>query len=373
MAAENKRDYYEVLGVGKTASDEEIKKAYRTMAKKTHPDANPGDSGAEARFKEVNEAYAVLSDKEKRARYDSYGHAGVDPSYGAGQQGGGGGGFGGGGFGGFGDFGDIFESFFGGGGQSARQQNGPQRGSDLQLQLTLTFEEAALGCRKEISYQRVTSCDECGGTGAAQGSTPTTCANCGGRGTVRATQQTPFGVVQTQKACPKCGGKGKIIEKPCSKCGGQGRVRVNEKFEINIPAGVDNGSIVTARGKGNAGANGGSVGNLQLVIDVRPHSVFEREGNDLWQNCTISFVQAALGDTVLISTLEGNVNLKIPEGTQYGQTMRIRDKGVADPNGRGKGDMYVRILVDVPKKLTEKQKKILRDFDENYAAKKGKK
>lgn len=370
VAAENKRDYYEVLGVNKTASDEEIKKAFRVMAKKTHPDANPDDPTAEARFKEVNEAYAVLSDKEKRARYDSYGHAGVDPNFGAG-QGGYGGGFGG--FGGFGDFGDIFESFFGGG--QTRQSNGPQRGSDLQYQLTLTFEEAALGCRKEISYQRVQACPDCGGSGAEKGTSPKTCPNCGGRGTVRATQQTPFGVVQTQRACPKCGGSGRIIEKPCSHCGGQGRVRVSEKFEINIPAGVDEGSVVTARGKGNAGANGGPTGNLQLVISVRPHPVFERRGNNLWQDCTVSIVQAALGDNVLISTLEGDINLKIPEGTQYGQTLRIRDKGVVDPNGRGKGDMYVRILVEIPKKLTEKQKNILREFDENYTEtpKKGRK
>ncbi|MBQ3140933.1 MAG: molecular chaperone DnaJ, partial [Clostridia bacterium] len=287
--------------------------------------------------------------------------------FGAGQQGGYGygGGFGGG-FGGFGDFGDIFESFFGGG-QSARQSTGPQRGSDIQLEITLTFEEAALGCRKEVSYQRIQSCPECSGSGAEKGTSPTTCPQCGGRGTVRATQQTPFGVVQTQKACPKCGGTGKIIEKPCGKCNGQGRIRMSEKFEINIPAGVDDGSIVTARGRGNAGPNGGPTGNLQLIISVRPHPVFERRGNDLWQNCNISIVQAALGDTVLIKTLEGDVNLKIPEGTQYGQTMRIRDKGVVDPNGRGKGDMYVRVVVEIPKKLSEKQKKILREFDENYA------
>ena len=361
----DKRDFYQVLGVQKGASDEDIKKAYRTAAKKFHPDLNPNDSSAEGKFKEINEAYEVLSDKDKRARYDQYGHAGVDPNYGAGQGGGYNPFSGGGAAGGFnGDLGDIFESFFGGfGGGSRRTQNGPMRGSDIEAHVMLAFEEAAAGCNKAVEYSKVEACDQCGGTGAAAGTAPKTCNQCGGRGQVRVTQQTPFGVVQTAKVCPTCGGTGKVVEKPCAKCGGQGRVRRTHKISVDIPAGVDNGSVVTVRGQGNAGANSGPTGDLLIVISVRPHPLFERDGNDLWEELTITFAQAALGDEVMVPTLDGKISLKIPAGTQFGHTFRVKDKGIPDVHGRGKGSLFIKVNIDVPTKLTAQQQDLLRQFN----------
>lgn len=358
----DKKDFYDVLGVPKGATDDEIKKAYRSGAKKYHPDLNPGDAAAEAKFKEINEAYEVLSDSEKKARYDQYGHAGVDPNYGAGQ-----GGYNPFSGGGFGDFGDIFESFFGGfggGQQTRRSANAPQKGSDLQMNLMLSFEEAAKGCRKTVEFSRVETCDRCGGSGADTGSSAKTCPDCGGSGQVRVTQQTPFGVVQSSKVCPKCSGKGKIIEKPCPKCNAQGRVRKNTTLEVDIPAGVDNGSIVTLRGQGNAGANGGQSGNFQVVIAVRPHPFFERDGNDIWYEQNLNIIEASLGTEVEVPTLDGKIKLKVPEGAQYGDVHRIKDKGIPDVHGRGKGHLYVRIIVEVPQKLSERQKEILREFGE---------
>lgn len=359
----DKRDYYEVLGVDRSASEDEIKKAYRKLAKQHHPDMNPDNKASEAKFKEVGEAYEVLSDATKKSRYDQFGHAGVDPSYGAGSPGGPGGG-GGAGFGDFGDLGDIFESFFGGfGGRQSARSNGPQRGQDIQINLMLSFEEAAKGCKKPLEYQRVENCAECGGSGAAKGTSSRTCPDCKGAGQVRVTQQTPFGVVQTSRACSRCGGKGQIIEQPCATCSGAGRVRRNHRVEVEIPAGVDTGQVVTMRNEGNAGAQGGPAGGLNIVLEVRPHPIFDREGSDLWCEIPITFVQAALGSEVTIPTLDSKVSLKIPEGTQQGDVFRVKEKGIAHLRSKGFGDLYVKVIVEIPKKLTEKQKEALRQFD----------
>ena len=362
--AQEKRDYYEVLGVSKGASDAEIKKAYRKLAMKYHPDYNPGDKDAEAKFKEINEANEVLSDPKKRQLYDQYGFAGVDPTYAA-QNGGGPGGFSG--FGGDGvDLGDIFGDIFGGGfggGRSSRR-NAPQRGESIRQTVILSFEEAAFGCEKEITVERIESCDDCGGTGAAKGTTAETCPNCRGTGVVTQTQRTPLGMFQTQGACPNCRGTGKIIKKPCPKCGGQGRVRKTRKFKVNIPAGIDDGQSIQQRGQGNAGVNGGPAGDLFVTVAIRPHPIFTRNGSDVHVDIPISFAQAALGDTLQVPTIDGRIEYKIPEGTQTGTTFRMRGKGIQNVNGRGRGDQYVRVNIEVPKNLSEKQKKLLREFEE---------
>ena len=362
---EQKRDYYEVLGVSKGATDEEIKKAYRKKAKQYHPDLNPGDKTAEAKFKEANEAYEVLSDKDKRARYDQFGHAGVDPNFGAGGPGGGFGGFGGFDMGDI-DLGDIFGSFFGGGfgGGSSRARSGPMKGDTLRASVSISFEEAAFGCEKEITVERIESCDDCGGTGAAKGTTAETCPNCRGTGVVTQTQRTPLGMFQTQGACPNCRGTGKIIKKPCPKCGGQGRVRKTRKFKVNIPAGIDDGQSIQQRGQGNAGVNGGPAGDLFVTVAIRPHPIFTRNGPDVHVDIPISFAQAALGDTLQVPTIDGRIEYKIPEGTQTGTTFRMRGKGIQNVNGRGRGDQYVRVNIEVPKNLSDKQKKLLREFEE---------
>ncbi len=358
-----KRDYYEVLGVSKNASVDEIKKAYRALAKKYHPDLNPGDKTAEEKFKEINEAYEVLSDSDKKAKYDRFGHAGVDPSYGAGQ---------GGGFGGMNmdfDLGDIFSSFFGGGfgGSSQRSNpNAPQRGSDIQAGVTISFEEAAKGCKRTIEIPRIEVCDECSGTGAARGTSTQTCPECGGRGQVSTQQRTPFGVIQTAKACPRCGGKGTIIPTPCSKCKGNGRIRRNVKIEVNIPAGIDDRQIFNVRGQGNKGVNGGPAGDLRVGVNVRPHPFFERDGYNVWCDVTVSFAQAALGDELQVPTLDGKVKYSIPAGTQPGDVFKLRDKGIPNVNGRGRGDQLVRIVVDVPKNLTPRQKELIRELGKEF-------
>ena len=355
--AENKRDYYEVLGVSKSASDDEIKKAYRQMAKKYHPDLNPGDKQADARFKEVNEAYEVLSDSQKKARYDQYGHAGVDPNFGAG------------GYQGYGfdnidiDLGDLFSSFFGGGGRR-QHPNAPRRGSDLSAQVILSFEEAARGCQKQVNVHMVTACGECGGSGAAKGTSPKTCPTCNGTGQMRQQQRTPFGVVQTQTTCSRCRGRGTVIETPCRACDGTGQVRKPATVGINIPAGIDDGQVISIRGKGNAGANGGPAGDLQVSVTVRPHPLFEREGFDVWYELPLTFAQAALGAEVSIPTLDGNVNYTVKEGTQPGDVFHLKGKGIPYINGRGRGDQNVRVTVEVPQKLSAEQKKLLRDFEE---------
>ncbi|MDD3693299.1 MAG: molecular chaperone DnaJ [Oscillospiraceae bacterium] len=354
--AENKRDYYEVLGLQKSASEDEIKKAYRKMAKKYHPDLNPGDKQAEARFKEVNEAYEVLSDAQKKARYDQYGHAGVDPNFGAG-------GYQGYGFDDFDfDLGDIFSSFFGGG--RRQNPNAPRRGSDISSSVVISFEEAAKGCKKQIDISVIAPCGECQGSGAAKGSSPTTCPVCRGSGQERRQQRTPFGVVQTQTVCSRCRGKGKIINNPCNVCGGSGQVRRAQKIGINIPAGIDDGQIISIRGKGNSGANGGPPGDLQVAVSVRPHPIFERDGYDVWYELPLTFAQAALGTEVEVPTLDGKITHTIHEGTQPGEVFRIKGKGIPNVNGRGRGDQIIRVTVEVPQKLNATQKKLLKEFDE---------
>ena len=359
--AENKRDYYEVLGVQKGANDTEIKKAYRKLAKENHPDLNPGDKEAEARFKEINEAYEILSDSDKRARYDQFGFAGVDPNYAA--QNGGYGGFDGG-FD-FGDLGDIFGSFFGGGfGGGTRTRNGPQRGESLRMALTITFEEAAFGCEKEVSLERVEQCETCKGTGAAPGTSPETCSNCGGTGTVQQRRQTPMGVFATTSPCPRCGGKGKIVANPCKDCGGSGQVRKRKTVKVSIPAGIDNGQIISLRGQGNAGKNGGPAGDLQIVVTVQPHQLFRRDGSDVYCDAPITFTQAVLGGELEIPTIDGKVKYDIPEGTQTGTTFRLRGKGIPNVNGRGRGDQFVTVHIETPRNLNREQKEALRKFSE---------
>ena len=371
--AENKRDYYEVLGVSKSSTDAEIKKAYRKLAKENHPDLNPGDKEAEARFKEINEAYEVLSDKDKKARYDQFGFAGVDPSYG------GGGGYGGGFEGGFdfGDLGDIFGSFFGGGfGGGARTRNGPQRGESLRMGVTVSFEEAAFGCEREVTVERVEQCGTCKGTGAAPGTSPETCTACGGTGTVQQRRQTPMGVFATTGPCPKCGGKGKIVASPCKDCGGSGQVRKKKTIKISVPAGIDDGQIISLRGQGNAGKNGGPAGDLQIVVTVRPHQLFRREGTDVFCDAPITFTQAVLGGELEIPTIDGKVKYDIPEGTQTGSTFRLRGKGIPSVNGRGRGDQYVTVYIETPRNLNREQKEALKKFsatlkESNYKERKG--
>lgn len=373
--AEEKRDYYEVLGVDKSVSDDELKKAYRKMAKKYHPDLNPGDKQAEQKFKEVNEAYEVLSDKEKRARYDQFGHAGVDPNFGAG---GAGGAYGGGFTGDFGDLGDIFSSFFGGGfgtGGRRANPNAPRRGNDTAAAVNLSFEEAAKGCRKTVKVTKIDNCKECGGSGAEKGSTPKTCPVCHGTGQVSATQRTPFGVMQTQKVCDNCHGRGKIIDKPCHTCAGKGRIRHTVEQTVDIPAGIDDGQVINLRGGGDAGANGGPAGDLRINVNVRPHPIFERNGYDVYCEIPITFAQAALGDEIVVPTLDGKVKFTIHEGTQPGDEFKLRGKGIQRLNYAGKGDEYVKITVEVPRDLSKAQKDKLREFDsvtneKNYKKKK---
>lgn len=359
MASE-KRDYYEVLGVKKDATADEIKKAYRKLAKENHPDLHPGDKACEERFKEVNEAYEVLSDEEKRKKYDQFGHAAFDPNAGYGA-----GGFGG--FGDFGDLGDIFGSFgdifgFGGGGAQRSNPNAPRKGDNIRSSVSISFEEAAFGCEKEITIGRVEQCPDCKGTGCQPGTTPEVCPDCKGTGTVRTTQRTPFGMVQSTGACPKCKGTGKIIHQPCKTCRGMGMIRRQHKVKVTIPAGIDDGQAISQRGKGNAGANGGPAGDLLVSVIVRPHARFERDGNSVLLQQPISFAQAALGAEIEVPTLDGNVKMTVPEGTQPGATFRLRGKGIPYLRGSGRGDQFVTVDVVVPKNLTGSQKELLRQY-----------
>ncbi len=366
--AEEKRDYYEVLGLSKGASDEEIKKAFRKMAKQYHPDLHPGDKEAEKKFKEINEAYGVLSDADKKSKYDRFGHAGVDPSYGAGQ----GGGFGGG-FGGFGDvdLGDIFGSFFGGGmgGSSSRRANAPQRGSDRDASVKITFEEAAFGCKKDISFTRIEKCEDCNGSGAAKGTSPETCSNCNGTGSVRTQQRTPFGVFQSQHACDKCGGKGKVVKTPCQNCNGNGFIRKQKKLTVTIPAGVDDGQTVVLTGQGDAGRNGGQSGDVLVEISVKNHSIFQREGRNIYCDVPITFSEATLGATIDVPTLEGDVKYDIPEGTQSGTIFTLKNKGITEIHGARRGNLVFRVVVEVPKNLNSKQKELLKAFADSCGEK----
>ncbi|MBQ7504538.1 MAG: molecular chaperone DnaJ [Ruminococcus sp.] len=365
----DKRDYYEVLGVSKGSSDDEIKKAYRTAAKKYHPDLHPGDKEAEQKFKEVNEAYEVLSDSEKRARYDQFGHAGVDPNFNAG---------GGSPFGQDVDLGDIFNSFFGGfGGFGGRRSNpnAPRRGNDVETQLTITFEEAAKGCKKTVTYSNVVTCDDCHGTGAQKGTQAKTCTACGGTGRVTVSQRSPFGVVQTQRSCDACRGRGKIIDTPCRSCNGNGRKRVNKKVEITIPAGIDNDQMLNIGGHGNSGINGGAAGDLHVYIRVRNHTIFERRGDDVWCEMPITVAQAMLGAEVTVPTLDGKVKYTVHEGTQQGDVFKLKGKGIPHIHGRGRGDQYVKMNIEIPKSLNSKQKEAVKNLDsllgdKNYAKQK---
>ncbi len=353
-----KRDYYEVLGVSKGASEDELKKAYRKLAKENHPDLHPGDKECEARFKEINEAYEVLSDSDKRAKYDQFGHAAFDPN-----QGFGGGGFGGfEGFGGFGDiFGDIFSGFggFGGGG---RNPNAPRKGDNLRATVNIKFEEAAFGVKKEVFVAKVEQCSDCKGTGCAEGTTAEVCPDCKGTGSVKTTQRTPFGMVQSTGQCPKCKGRGKIIHTPCKSCRGVGSVRRQHKVTVSVPAGIDDGQTISLRGQGNAGINGGPAGDLLITVLVQPHARFERDGASILLEQEVSFAQAALGSEIEVPTLDGKVKLNIPEGTQPGSVFRLKGKGVPYLRANGRGDQFVTVKVAVPKNMSSAQKEALRQY-----------
>ena len=352
-----KRDYYEVLGLDKGADEQAIKKAYRKLAMKYHPDRNAGDKESEEKFKELNEAYEVLSDSNKKARYDQFGHAGVG---GNGQ-----GGFEGhAGFGGFDDiFGDIFD-MFGGGFSNGRKKSGPQKGADLKYELGINFEEAAFGVEKEINISRHEKCGVCQGTGAKPGKSSKTCSKCNGSGEVRYAQRTPLGQFVNVKTCDVCHGEGTVIEDPCGECKGSGKVKKNKKIEIKIPAGVDTGSVIPLRGEGEPGAKGGPAGDLYIVLRVKSHEIFQRDGNDIICEIPITFVQAALGDELVVPSLDGRIKYKIPEGTQSGTVFRIKAKGIPNLRGYGRGDLYVKVVVEIPKRLNEKQKDILKKFEE---------
>ena len=366
-----KKDYYEVLGVDKGADEAALKKAYRSLAKKYHPDMNPDNKEAEQKFKEVNEAYAVLSDSEKRAQYDQYGHAAFE----------GGAGGAGGGFGGFGDFGDIFSSFFGGGfggfGGGSTQRNGPTRGDDIGARISVSFEEAAFGVKREISYNRICRCPDCSGSGAAKGSKPETCTKCRGTGRMRVMQRLGGMQFQSEAPCDACHGSGKIIKNPCSNCRGTGLIRVNKTLEVSVPAGIDDGERIALRGQGNDGKNGGPAGDLILQVMVKPHAIFEREGYHIYCEVPIPVTDAILGAEIEIPTLKEKMKYTIPEGTQPGTEFVVRGQGiphVGNPNRRG--DLVFRVNVEIPKGLTEEQKAQVRTFagnckESNYGKKSG--
>ena len=362
--AENKRDYYEVLGVSKDASEDDIKRAYRQLAKKYHPDLHPGDAEAEKCFKEVNEANAVLSDPDKRAKYDRYGHAAFDPTAGGGS------GFGG--FGGFStddfDLGDIFSSIFGGGGRgsSGSSRNRPVDGDDVGARIQISFDEAVFGCKKEVSFARIENCPDCGGSGAESGTKPETCSECRGTGSVTVRQQTMLGYMQTQRACSACRGRGKIIKNPCPGCNGKGRIKINKRLDVNIPEGIDDGQNIVLRGQGCVGINGGMPGDLIIEVRVKKDKLFEREGNNIFCEVPISFAEAALGAEVDVPMLGGKTDKhRIPEGTQSGTVFTLKGKGIPDINTKRRGDLIITVAVETPKNLTTKQKELLRAFSDS--------
>ena len=365
--AENKRDYYEVLGISKSANEDEIKKAYRSLAKKYHPDMNPGDAEAEVKFKEVNEAYAVLSDSEKRSKYDRFGHDAFDPSSG--------GGFGG--FGGFGgadfDFGDIFSSFFGGGGGSSRSRaNMPVEGDDVATRVTVSFEEAAFGCKKEVNFARIENCPDCHGSGAANESDIEKCSECRGSGRITVRQQTMLGYMQTQRSCPSCNGRGKIIKNPCKNCNGKGRIKINKKLEVNIPSGIDDRQNIILRNQGSAGINGGPNGDLIIEVRVKEDKFFERDGNNIFCEIPISFAEATLGAEIDVPVLGGGTEkYKIPDGTQSGTTFTLKNRGIPDINTKRKGDLIIKVAVETPKNLNSKQKELLIAFADSLGENNG--
>ncbi len=347
----SKRDYYEVLGIQKHADDKEIKNTYRKLARKYHPDVNPGDTSAEVKFKEIQEAYEILSNKSKRDIYDRFGHAGVDETYSTGQEGG------------FGDFGggmdDIFDMFFGGGGQSRRRSAGVERGADIRYDMEITLEQSASGLEKEISLNRKERCDECGGSGAEPGTEPQTCPNCGGAGSVQRTQNTVFGRMATVQTCERCNGEGKVVYSPCKTCNGSGTVRRNREMNIKIPQGIETGSRLRVPGGGESGPRGGPSGDLYVFITVKPHKLFKREGANIYSQIPISFIKATLGGKVDVPTLEEDVTLNIPSGTQSETSFRLKDKGMPYINGRGKGDHHVKVKIVTPTNLTQKQTALL--------------
>lgn len=347
----NKRDYYEVLGLSKSASKEEIKKAYRKLSKQYHPDINKADDAAD-KFKEIKEAYEVLSDEQKKAHYDQFGHTDPNQGFGGGQD-----------FGGFGGFEDIFSSFFGGGGRR-RDPNAPRQGADLQYTMTLSFEEAAFGKDTEIEIPREENCDTCKGSGAKPGTKVENCSHCHGTGQLNVEQNTAFGRIVNRRACHHCQGTGKIIPNKCSTCGGDGKVQKRKKIQVKVPAGIDDGQQLRVTGQGEPGINGGPSGDLYVVFHVRTHEFFERDGDDVYCEMPVTFAQSALGDEIEVPTLHGKVKLKIPAGTQTGTRFRLKGKGVPNVRGYGQGDQHVVVLVVTPKKLTEKQKDLLREFSE---------
>lgn len=363
--ADSKRDYYEVLGVSKSASDDELKKAYRQMAKKYHPDLNPGDAAAEAKFKEVNEAYAVLSDSQKRAQYDRFGHQAVDGS----------GGFGGGGGGYYTaqdiDLGDIFSSFFGGGfGSSSRQRNGPQKGASLKYGMTLTFMEAAFGCERDITITKEDLCTSCKGSGAQPGTTPETCPTCKGAGRVQQQTQTLFGMTMVTKSCPNCNGRGTVIRTPCTACSGKGRRKIKKTLHVKVPAGVDTGDLFPIKGEGEPGTNGGGYGDLYVEFRVSPHEVFKRSGMNTSCDVPITMTQAALGGEIELPTIDGNVKYTIKEGTQPGDTYTINGRGIPNKNNPSmRGTHTVRFVVEIPTRLSDSQKAKLKEFESTLTGK----
>lgn len=364
----DKRDYYEVLGIQKGATEDEIKKAFRKKARENHPDLHPDDPSYVEKFQEINEANEVLSDPEKRARYDQFGHAGVDPSYGGGGDMGG--------FGGFADMGDILENIFGGfgfgGGANRSSANAPKRGADLQESVTISFMEACSGKKHELKVNRMCTCDACKGSGANEGTSSEICPDCKGRGSVKATQRTPFGAISSTKPCPHCGGKGKIIKNPCNKCRGLGRLRVQKSVSLDIPAGINNGQTIRLSGQGDCGVNGGSSGDLMINVNVKTHPLFTREGYDIHCEIPVTYTDAVLGAEIIVPTIDGDVKYNISEGTQTGTVFRLKGKGVKMINRTERGNQYVKVNVEVPKNLTKKQKELLKAFesslsDKNYA------
>lgn len=357
----SKRDYYEVLGVSKNASDDEIKKAYRKLAKMHHPDVNKGNTSAETKFKEASEAYEILSDSSKKSRYDQFGHAGFDPSYGGA---GGGGGFGGGFDGGFDDIdlGDIFGSFFGGSGGSRSRKNAPRQGATIHTNIMISFEEAATGVSREISISKTDKCSACAGSGAAKGSSPVTCSTCSGSGQIKTMQRTPFGSFAQSSTCQTCSGAGKIIKTPCNTCSGSGNVATTKKLSVKIPAGIDDGQSIQLSRQGNAGINGGPSGDIIIAVGVRPHPIFTRNGPDVICEIPISFSQATLGDELHVPTLTGKVKYTMPEGTPSGTVFRLKGKGIVNLNSRAHGDQYVKVNVEIPKNITKRQKELLKEF-----------
>ncbi|UTR14364.1 molecular chaperone DnaJ [Salipaludibacillus sp. LMS25] len=346
----SKRDFYDVLGVNKGASEAEIKKAYRKLARQYHPDVNK-EADAEDKFKEVKEAYDTLSDSQKRAHYDQFGH--TDPNQG----------FGGGAGGDFGGFSDIFDMFFGGGG-GRRDPNAPRQGADMQYTMTLDFKEAVFGKETDIEIPREEECDTCLGSGAKPGTRPETCQHCGGSGQLNVEQNTPFGRVVNRRVCHHCEGTGKFVKNKCRTCGGQGKVKKRKKIHVKIPAGVDTGQQIRVSGQGESGVNGGPPGDLFVVFNVKGHEFFKRDGDDIFCEMPMTFVQAALGDEIEVPTLNGKVKLKVPAGTQTGTHFRLRGKGVPNVHGRGQGDQHIQMKVITPKKLTERQKELLREFSD---------